>query len=123
MKLFIFFTFLAMQNVLAEEEFKVFVNTFDEDIDTSVIKSPVVKTTVGAGEYTSQLEKLPDPVEMEKIFKRAGLSEEVKSFNQMDRDILFMKVAKRDLASVQKSYDQIPGEKLSNLKKIIGEKK
>ena len=119
MKLILCLLFLATQNVLAEEEFKVFVNTFDEDIDTSVIKSPAVKTTVGAGQSTSQVEKLPNPVEMEKIFKSADMSDEVKPLNQMDRDILFMKVVKRDLASVKKSYPQIAGEKLTNLKKII----
>lgn len=103
----------------AEEEFKVYVNTFDGDIDTSSLDSSVVKTTQGAGENKSTVAALPHPGEMFKIFKSAGLEKEVEPLNQMDRDILYMKVAKRDLASVQKSYEQIPAEKLTSLKKLI----
>ena len=111
--------FLLTHAWAEEEEFKVYVNTFDNDIDTSSLDSSVVKSTQGAGENKSTVAALPHPGEMLKIFKSAGLEKEVASLNQMDRDILYMKVARRDLASVQKSYEQIPAEKLTNLKKLI----
>lgn len=119
MKLLCVLLFLLIQAVSAEEKFEVFVNTFDDDIDTSSIESPTVKATRGPGENTSQVATLPEPDEMLKIFQSANLSEEIKPLNQMDRDLLYMKVTQRDLASVKKSYETIPEEKLDKLKKII----
>jgi hypothetical protein len=119
MKVICVLLFLLIQAVSAEEKFEVFVNTFDNDIDTSSIESPIVKATQGPGENPSQVAALPAPDEMLKIFQSANLSEEIKPLNQMDRDILYMKVTQRDLASVKKSYETISEEKLDKLKKII----
>jgi hypothetical protein len=123
MKKHFFFLFLISSWASAEENFKVYVNTFDSDLDTSSIESPQVDVTKGAGPYKSRVAELPSPEEMQIIFNRADLELEVKEMNQMDRDILFRKVAERDLASVQKSYPQFRSQKLENLKKSIGDSK
>ncbi len=123
MKILFLSLFLISSLALAEEKFKVYVNTFDSDLDTSSIESPQVKVTKGAGLYKSHVAKLPSPQEMQLIFNHADLELEVKEMNQMDRDILFRKVAERDLASVQKSYPQFRPHKLEILKKAIGDRK
>lgn len=119
MKLTLLLILFSVASAFAEEEFKAFVNTFDDDMDTSSIESPMVKITQGAGDLKSEIAELPTPEDMLKNFQSAGLEQDIKPMNQMDRDILYMKVAQRDIASVKESYQKISQEKLANLKKII----
>lgn len=123
MKLTMLLILFSMSSAMAEEEFKAFVNTFDDDMDTTSIESPMVKITQGAGDLKSETAELPTPEDMFKHFQNAGLEKDIRPMNQMDRDILYMKVAQREIASVKESYQKISPEKLSKLKSIIESQK
>lgn len=123
MKWMFLFMLFATASAMAEEEFKVYVNTFDPDLDTKSIESPKVEITKGSGKYKSHVAALPDPIEMEKIFVSVGLNTEIESLDQMERDILYRRVTERDLASVKERYPSLPPQKLGKLKAIIEARK
>jgi len=106
--------FIAL-NVLAQDETQFFVNTLDEDIDTSSIESKQVHVQKGVGPVRSRSTPLPDPKEMEKLFQSAGLTADIKKMDQLDQDLFFRKVQNRKLEEVQKSYPSIAPEKIAKL--------
>jgi hypothetical protein len=121
MKYLLLALFMAAPSLHADDEFKVYVNTFDSDLDTKSIESPKVNVTQGAGNFRSRAGHLPSSEEMQKIFIAADLKDDIQSLDQMQRDILYRKTAERDLASVKISYPKIPDQKLLKLKKTIEE--
>ncbi len=111
--------FLFSLSAFAEGEFNVYVHTFDRNMDTSTINEKEIKKTVGPGKLKDNTRDLPSPAMMNGMFLEAGLEKEVKKMDQIEKDLLFMKVWKKPLSFVLAHYSHIEEKKIIKLKKII----
>ncbi len=57
--------------------------------------------------------------ERDQLFLEAGLSEDVKGWDQFEKDILYMRVKNENLTEVAGRYPLIPSAALSRLKRLI----
>jgi hypothetical protein len=121
---FFIFSLILMSTfaVNATDEFNVYVNTFDQDMDTSSLNEKEIKKEVGPGKLKDQSRELPSPATMNGIFLEAGLSEEVKSMDRIEKDLFFLKVWKKPLSFVLPRYPTIKESKIIKLKKVIEER-
>ncbi len=122
MKSFILLLTLLSLSAFAEDEFNVYVHTFDKDMDTTSLNEKEIKKTEGSGKLKDQTRELPSPATMNGIFQEAGLDKEVAQMDQVERDLFFLKVWKRPLTFVLPRYPHIKESKLIKLKKVIEER-
>jgi len=87
-------------SVLAEDGFKVHVNSFDPDKNLEKIKSKTIETKLGAGRYISQTQELPTPFEM-------------------DKDLFYLKAQKRPMEYLRRKYPELPEDKIRSLKALV----
>jgi hypothetical protein len=124
MKTLLFITFIfTFSSAINAEEFKVHVQSFDEDLDVSEMESKDVSTISERAEVKSQINELPTPREMKEIFKDIGFGPEVTSMDQMDKDLFYLKVQQRPLSYLQKTYPDVSIAKIKRLKALISETK
>lgn len=124
MKTLLFITLIfTFSPAINAEEFKVHVQSFDEDLDVSELESKDVSTKSEQPEVKSQTNELPTPREMKAIFKQIGFGPEVMSMDQMDKDLFYLKVQQRPLSYLQKTYPDISIAKIKRLKTLVGETK
>lgn len=121
MKNFILFTLISTYSfAINADEFKVYVQSFDDDIDTSKLESKQISVNKQAQPVLSQTYDLPTPREMNAMFKQVDFGPEVINMDQMDRDLFYFKVAKRDMSYLRSKYPDVDPEKMQQLKKLIG---
>ena len=65
--------------------------------------------------------KLPPPKYLTELFEKSKLTDETKTMDQMDKDMLFMKAKKYKIDALKKNYPNISEDKLVSLKKNIDE--
>lgn len=99
---------------------KVFVHSMEEGVDLSGLQAKEYVKVEGAGESKSVTSELPSPPMMEKMLLEADLSKETVNMDQMDKDLLFMKLKKRSAGSLSKNYPDLPKSKLEKLKSLMG---
>jgi hypothetical protein len=116
----LFFVFSTSINA---EEFRVFVESFDEDLDASELESKEISVKKQAQPVVSQTSDLPSPREMRAIFKEVGFGPEIMSLDQMDKDLFYLKVQQRDMSYLKKKYPDVSVEKIKKLKKLISDTK
>ena len=117
----IYAVFIFSFSVSAEDTFKVYVHSFDPDINLEKIKSEKIEVKSGPGRYVSQMRDLPSSYEMDSILKKAGFGKEVLNMDQMDKDLLYLKAKKRPMEYLLRKYPDLPEKKLERLKKLIEE--
>lgn len=124
MKIFmiLLFSLAAMFSFAQEEEQKVHVHALDESVDLTPLNRPEYKKYQGVGEFKSASDTLPSPKKLDELFKQAGMSEDVKEMDQLDKDLLYKKIVRRSVEDVANSYPQISKEKLYKLKALVGGK-
>lgn len=113
--------FFVFSSAINAEEFKVYVESFDEDLDASELESKEISVKKEAQPVVSQTSELPSPREMRAIFKEVGFGPEIMSMDQMDKDLFYLKVQQRDMSYLKKKYPDVSVEKIKKLKKLIGE--
>lgn len=121
--LIIFALIFSISSAINAEEFKVHVQSFDEDLDASELESKDISVQKEAQPVVSQTNDLPTPREMNGIFKEVGFGPEILKLDQMDKDLFFLKVQQRDMSYLKKKYPDVSVEKMKRLKKLIGETK
>lgn len=102
------------------EDFKVYVQTFDHDIDLTQLQSANVEAKDKLPQPNSQVADLPAPHQMNQMFKQAGFGEEVLGMEQMDKDLFYLKVLKRPMDYLKKKYPELDAKKIKKLKEIVG---
>ena len=65
----------------------------------------------------------PDPVLRNRIFYQSGVSSHVRGWNQLKRDMLFLRAQEQSLGALKGKYPEIPEKTLAKLMKIIAEEK
>jgi hypothetical protein len=116
----LFFVFSAAINA---EEFKVHIQSFDEDLDLSELKSKDISVQNEAQPVVSQPNHLSPPAQMHAILKSIGFGPEIMNLDQMDKDLFYLKIQQRPMSDLKKIYPDISVEKMQRLKKQIGETK
>lgn len=114
------FVLTLLSNSAFAEEFKVYVQTFDQDIDLSEIQSDDVIANNKLPAPKSQVSELPAPHQMDQMFKQAGFGQEVLGMEQMDKDLFYLKVQKRDMEYLKRKYPDFDVKKMKKLKTIVG---
>jgi hypothetical protein len=80
------------------------------------------KDTFKKGNEVSKFEKkksqLPERDLREAAFEKAGLAEEIKKMDEVDRDLLFYKAKNNSVEELKKEYPSIDIEKIKKLKSL-----
>lgn len=80
------------------------------------------KDTFKKGNEISKFEvkksQLPDRDLREAAFTKAGLTEEIKKMDEIDRDLLFYKAKNSSIEELKKEYPSIDIEKIKKLKQL-----
>lgn len=118
MKSFILLLTLLSLSAFAEDEFNVYVHTFDKDMDTTSLNEKEIKKTEGSGKLKDQTRELPSPATMNGIFQEAGLDKE--SIKNMDRKQLRSMISYLDGMTKQSIIKKDPkfAGNVKSLKKI-----
>ena len=102
---------------------KIFVQSFDSDIDfSSLNKTAYNKKTAAELNEKSLVNELPSSTKLAKIIRESELEIETKNFDQMDLDILCLKAIQQDFTSLKEKYPTIASHKLEKLIKLLRKK-
>jgi hypothetical protein len=102
---------------------KIFVQSFDSDIDLSSLNNTAYdKKTAAELSEKSLVNELPSSTKLAKIIRESELEIETKNFDQMDLDILCLKAIQQDFASLKKKYPTIASHKLKKLITLLRNK-
>jgi hypothetical protein len=100
---------------------KVIVHSLEKSVDLSPINDTRVEKREGLVPGQSP-QKLLSVSKRDEFFQKAGLAEEVRKMDQMDRDLLYLTVERYELEAVTKKYPHLPVNKISVLKKLLSKK-
>ncbi len=99
---------------------KIFVQSFDSDVDLSALNKTVYdKKSAAELREMSLVNKLPTPTQLAKIIRDSELEIETKNFDQMDLDVLCLKAIQQDFTSLKIKYPTIASHKLEKLIKLL----
>jgi len=68
--------------------------------------------------FEGKKSQLVDRDRREAAFVKAGLSDEIKKMDELDRDLFYYKVKENSLSEIQKEFPDISIEKIKKLKAI-----
>lgn len=107
----------ACLGVTAEETpfFEVRVDGLSPDVDANAFPAEFKRTNVVVQEKTH----LPKVEVRDSAFSKAGLSRDVASLDDLDRDLLWHHAQKLSESELIKKYPKIEASKLKNLKKEL----
>jgi hypothetical protein len=93
------------------------VQSLDETVDLSSLDERFKKSE---GLPQSKISSsLPSPSERDNFFKKADLTNELRTYDQLDRDIFFRTVKAYPLEKITPKYPKISKEKISFLKSLL----
>lgn len=113
----------AIPSLAADEANKVYVQTFDKEMDTSSLKDPRYEIRKGVEKEHNLMDELPSPEDLKVMIKKADLEAHVSAMDALDLDLLCQNLLKRPIELVQKKYPHIDRVKLLTLKRLLQEHK
>lgn len=117
----IFVVFILISACFADE-FKVHVQNFDEELDASPLQSKDVEVSNQLPPPKSLINQLPSPQVINGLIKQAGLDQELSALDQMDKDMLMLKIQRSDLEYVKRKFPKIDLNKINHLKTLLEKK-
>ena len=76
-----------------EESNKVYVHTFDKDVDLSGVTDPHFVKKTGVMDEHNLMNELPSPEKQKAFIKQSGLEKELANMDQLDLDLLCASLA------------------------------
>ena len=96
------------------------IQQIDKDVPVEQFAGPGI-TVHKADEKRSDVWSLPRVETRDKAFSGAGLSEDLKSWDQLDRDMLFLRARASDPNALASAYPKISKKKLRALADAVKE--
>jgi hypothetical protein len=115
------FLFIFVFSISYAEE-KVTVHSLDPSVDLSSLDSKKYDKHQGL-ETKPTPKDMPTPSSRDEFFHQVNLDHEIKTMDQLDRDILYRSALKYSLPELVKHFPGLPKEKLEKLKLTLGNKK
>ena len=115
----IFICFISVLNAFSQSPRKVYVHSFDSELDLAPLDNPVYVKKYGGGKIVNRTSSLPHPSVMEKMIKSANLQAETADMDQLAKDIFTTKVATRSINSVSSDYPKIDKKKMIKFKSLL----
>ena len=109
------FTLIFSQPVFAEDQLVIEVQPLKPQIDVSEFASPHYRVHPFAESGT----KVADQKIRNRAIMAAGLQEEVKSFDALDRDVLFMRAQNLSLERLRGDYPHLNSDSLKKLQESV----
>lgn len=119
--LLIFMVMLSIPGFALDE--KVIVQGLDETVDLSGLDQKAYDTRSTIRSPGAPQVELPPTTLRDKAFELAGLADDTKSWDELDRDFLYLSAGTSTVEELQKKYPKLPADGLKKLKAHRGEQK
>jgi hypothetical protein len=110
----------ADENAPAAHAPTIHVDKLDPDADTRPFEAPGYKVNDRSARQKSEV---PLPKERDATFATAGLTRDVKDWDALDRDVLYLRAKNLSLKDLKRRYPKIDPGSLTKLRETVGGKR
>jgi hypothetical protein len=100
---------------------RVVVQSLKPDLSLSAIQGAFEKRESGTDKLKAS-STLPDPKARDSLFEKIGITRQVKLMDHLDRDLLYLKLKRYEVAKLLGEYSWLKGKQIEQFKLLVNSK-